>query len=233
MGNRYLSSQGLVLAALVCGIAAVASADPQLPIPAVPHAPPGYLLVSEELWAHLMDETGRHFDRARDAFLSGHVRASAAELRKAAIMMRIEASNTHPRPDPALAHIARQVEALAHDIQSGRSADSIDALDALSSQALTALAKHAQSKAASAWNMQQHRRSGQYLRAAADNLERAAFRARSQLTAAASGAIKNARVLSERLVDGTDRAVDGVAAGIETIGHQIEHFEHALLRRPD
>ncbi len=228
-----LSTRVLILAAIACGVTTVASADPQAPVPNIPHAPPGYLLVHEELWTHLMDETGRHFDRARDAFLNGHVRTSAVELRKAAIMMRIEASNGHERADMTLIHAARELEALAQSILSGKSTDSIDELDALSAHALAVLAKHAQMKAAAAWKLQHSRRSGQYLRAAADNLERAAFRARSQITVATSGAIKNARLLSERLVDGTENAVDEINTGIESIGHQIEHFEHALMRRPE
>lgn len=230
---RYLSFRILSLSVIACGVATVASADPQLPVPVIPHAPPGYLLVSEELWTHLLDETGRHLDRARDAFLNGHVRTSAGELRKAAIMMRIEASNGQQRADLSLLHAARDLEGLAHAILSGKSIDSIDELDTLSSQALAALAKHAQLKAAAAWKGQHNRRSGQYLRAAADNLERAAFRARSQITVATSGAIKNARVLSEKLVDGTDYAIDEINSGIESIGHQIEHFEHSLMRRPE
>ena len=227
------SFRALILSVIAYGIATVASADPLLPMPVVPHAPPGYLLVSEELWTHLMDETGRHFDRAREAFLNGHIRTSSGELRKAAIMMRIEASNGQQRADKTLIHTARDVEVLAHSMATGKSTDSIDEVDAISSRALAALAKHAQMKAAMDWKTQHNHRSGHYLRAAADNLERAAFRARLQISVATSGAIKNARVLSEKLVAGTEYAVDDINTGIESIGHQIVHFVHALMRQPE
>lgn len=226
-----LSIRLLLLTAIGGGIATVASADPQVMV--TPPAPPGYLLVHEELWTHLMDETGRHFDRARDAFLNGHYRTSAIELRKAAVMMRIEASNGQQRADTSLVRAAHEVEALAQSMLSGKSTDSIDRLDDLSAHSLSVLAKHAQWKASVAWNTRHSHRSGHYLRAAADNLERAAFRARLQMTAATSNAIRNARVLSEKLVDGTDNAVDEINAGIASIGHQIEHFEHVLMRRPE
>ena len=223
----------VVLAAMACCVAAVAIADPQLQIPVAPYAPPGYLLVSEEQWAILMEETGLHIDRAREAFVNGHYRTSAAELRKAAIMMRIEASNGPLQAGMPLKQVARQLERHSQFILNGRSTDSIEELDAVSSRALSALAQHAQTKADLAWKMHNDRRSGQYLRAAADNFERAAFRARSHLTVAASGAIKNARVLSDKLVNGADYVVEEVSTGIDSIGNQIERFEHTLLRRPN
>ena len=228
MSHRH-SPGSLSLAIMVYGLSTVASADPQLPIPAVPPAPPGYLLVDEEMWSQLMDETGRHFDRARDAFLHGHTRTTAIELRKAAIMMRIEAANGRERADLAVLKSAHDLERLAHALLDGRSTDTIDDVDLASSQALSALAHHDQVKAEAAWKMKRAHRSGHYLRVAADNLERASFRARFELTSATSSAIRNARNLSRKLIDGTDYALDEVGVGIDAVGHQIERFQQSIV----
>lgn len=214
---------------IVCGLFAVANADPQLPVPIVPHAPPGYLLVDEEMWSQLMDEAGRHLDRAREAFLHGHTRSTAYELRKAAIMMRIDAAHGQDRADLLMLKSAHDLEHLSQRILSGQSTDTIDEVDAVCSRALTALADHQQIKAALAWKQHHTRRSGRYLRAAADNLERAAFRARTELTMATSGAIKNARVLSGQLVDESGYVIEEVGRGIDAMGNQIERFGQALM----
>ncbi len=219
----------LILTTVTCGLFNFASADPPLPVPIIPHAPPGYLLVDEEMWSQLMDEAGRHLDRGREAFLHGHTRTTAIELRKAAIMMRIDAAHGKDRADLILLKSAHELEHLAQRLLSGQSTDSIDEIDAASSRALTALADHEQVKAALAWKQHHTRRSGYYLRAAADNLERAAFRARAELSTTTSVAIRKARVLSGKLVEGTGYAIDEVGTGIDGMGHQIERFGQAIM----
>lgn len=207
----------------------IASADPTLPQLLTPPAPAGYLLVDEEMWSQLMDEAGRHLDRARDAFLHGHHRTTALEFHKAAIMMKIDAAHGLHRSDSALLTSAHELDHLAQRILSGKSTDTIDDIDAASSRALTALAAHEQAKAVQAWKQDQPRRSGRYLRAAADNLERAAFRARVAMTTATTDAIRNSRVLSTKLIDNTGYAIEEVGKGMDAMGHQVERFGQAIM----
>lgn len=227
--SKRLPLACLALAIVVSGLFNLAIADPPLPLPMVPHAPPGYLLVDEEMWSQLMDEAGRHLDRAREAFLHGHTRTTAHEIRKAAIMMRIDAAHGQDRADLALLKSAHELEHLAQRLVSSQSTDTIDDVDAVSSRALTALADHEQVKASLAWKQHHPHRSGRYLRSAADNLERAAYRARAALSTATSDSIRNARVLSGKLVESTGYAIDEVGSGIDALGHQIERFGHAII----
>lgn len=229
MLNR-LSFTSVALAIIAGGLFNAAHADPDLPRPVLPHAPPGYLLVDEEMWSQLMDEAGRHLDRARDAFLHGHARTTALEFRKAAIMMRIDAAHGQDRADLALLKSADELELIARRLLSGQSTETIDDIDGASSRALAALADHEQVKAALAWKQHNTRRSGRYLRAAADNLERAAFRARTSLSTAGSDAVRNARLLSGKLVEGTGYAIDEAGRGIDAMGHQIERFGQAIMQ---
>ena len=225
-----LSFACLALAIATCGLLNVASADPKLPLRIIPEAPPGYLLVDEDMWSQLMDEAGRHLDRARDGFLHGHYRSTAMEFHKAAIMMKIDAAHERDRADSALLRSAQELEHIAHRMLSGQSTDTIDNIDAASSRALTALAAHEHAKADLAWKQQHPRRAGRYLRSAADNLERAAYRARVATSTATADAIRNARVLSGKLIDDTGYVVDEVGKGIDVIGHQIERFGQAIMR---
>ncbi|MDB5340775.1 MAG: putative periplasmic protein [Planctomycetaceae bacterium] len=177
-----------------------------------------------------MDEAGRHLDRARDAFLHGHHRTTALEFHKAAIMMKIDAAHERDRADSALLRSAQELEHLAHSLLSGQSTDTVDNIDAASSRALTALAAHEHAKAALAWKQHHPRRAGRYLRSAADNLERASYRARSAMSIATADAIRNSRVLSGKLIDDTGYVIDEVGMGIDAMGHQIERFGHAIMR---
>lgn len=220
----------LTLALLTCGLFHHASADPRLPVSLLPRAPEGYLLVDEEMWSQLMDEAGRHLDRARDAYLHGHSRTTAQELRKAAIMMRIDAAHGEDRADIAMLKAAHELEHLSQRLQNPQSTENIDDIDAVSARALTALADHEFLKADSAWRDGHGKRSGRYLRSAADNLERAGFRARVAVSSATSDAVRDARILSTRLIDGTSFVMDEVGSGLSAFGHQIKHFTHEGLR---
>lgn len=227
---RRLPLTCLAVATIACGLFSVADADPARPMQIIPAAPPGYLLVEEEMWSQLVDEAGRHLDRARDAFLHGHSRTTSLELRKAAIMMRIDAAHGKDRVDLGLVKSAHELELMALRLQDPRNTDTIDDLDAASSRALTVLADHQQLKADLAWKHRHYHRSGNYLRAAADNLERASFRARVAVAAGTATAVRDARLLSGKLAEGTGYAVEEVGLGIDALGHQIKHFSHEVLR---
>lgn len=219
----------LALAVIGYSLLAVAYADPKLPMSLLPKAPAGYLLVDEEMWSELMDEAGRHLDRAREAFLHGHTRSAAEDFRKAAIMMKIDAGHEQDPVDRPLLKSAHELDRLVERLRNGQSTDTTDDVDALSSRALAVLARHEQAKAALAWREHNSNRSGRYLRAATDNLERAASRVRTDLSIATSNVIRSARHLSGKLIDGTASATDEAGRGIEALGHQIERLEQAIV----
>jgi hypothetical protein len=182
------------------------------------------MLVDEEMWSELMDEAGRHLDRARDAFVNGHTRSAAMELHKASVMMQIDGSHAQDRIDVSLMKSAEQLDRFVERLRNGQSTDTVDDLDRLSSQALVLLAEHEHVKAVMSLNQRQMHRSGRYLRAAADNLERAIFRARIELSSSTSNAIRDAREIASKLADGTRSAVDEAGTGAETLGQHIKQF---------
>lgn len=201
----------------------VAAQQADLPPIQAPHAPQGYLLIEEEQWNTLSDEPGRHMGRARDAYLMMDAREAAAEIRKAAVHIRIAAGHATERTKRALVKSETELEHLARRVESG-SLRSIEDIDLATARAMHALADDQYVKAADAWRKREIRRSGQYLRAAADNLERAAARTDTAMRQATNVVVKDSRLMSGKLIEGTGYVIDEVGGGFESVGRAIERL---------
>ena len=188
---------------------------------AVPEAPAGFVLVDEDQWHVMADEPDRHISRAREAFLMADARTAAGELRKVAVHLRIASAHASERVKRGLAHSEHELTTLARHIESG-TVKSVEDVDAVTARALHALADYQYVKAADAWRKKEARVSGQYLRAAADNMERAAARSDARMRAATAEIAKNSRVISSKLIEGTGYVIDEIGAGFETVGREIE-----------
>ncbi len=208
----------LALALIPVGVALVAKAQENVPPPAAP--PAGYVLVEEDQWHQLADEPDRHLGRAREAFLMMDARTAAAEFRKAAVHVRIAIGHAAERGKNALRRSAHELEHIARRIEEG-TVSSVEELDFASARALHALSDYQYAKAAEAWKKRETRLAGQYLRAAANNLEHAATRTDAMMKAATAKVAKDSRLIAGKLIEGTGFVIDEVGAGIETIGHEL------------
>ena len=186
-----------------------------------PEAPVGFVLIEEDRWHQMADEPDRHIGRAREAFLMADAKTAAAEIRKAAVHIRIATGHAAERGKRGLIHSEHELENLAKRIETG-TVKSVEELDVTTSKALHALADLPYIKAADAWRKREARVSGQYLRAAVDNLEHAAARSDARMRAATAEIAKNSRLISSKLIEGTGYVVDEVGAGFEAVGHEIE-----------
>lgn len=193
-----------------------------------PHVPAGYLLINEEQWDLLSDEPSRHLSRARDAFLVMDARIAAAEMRKAAVHVRVAAEHALERSKRSLTHSEHELEQTAHRIETGM-VKSVEELDLVAARALHALANDQYAKASDAWRKRELRRSGQFLRSATNNLERAAARTDATMRAATAEVAKDSRLISGKLIEGTGFVMDEVGAGLESVGHQIEKVGSRVL----
>ena len=188
---------------------------------AAPEAPVGFVLVEEDQWHVMADEPDRHISRAREAFLMADAKTAAAELRKTAVHLRIASAHATERVKQGLSHSEHDLIHLARRIESG-AVKSVDEVDAATARALHALADYQYVRAAEAWRKKETRVSGQYLRAAADNLERATARTDARMRAATAEIAKDTRLISSKLIEGTGYVIDEIGAGFETVGHEIE-----------
>jgi len=220
----------LALGLIHAGFVSVAKGQDNVSKGAAHQAPPGYVLVEEDQWHKLADEPDRHMGRAREAFLMQDARTAAAELRKAAVHVRIAAGHATERSKAALIRSEHELEHTARRVEDG-TIKSVEELDLAFARALHALSDYQYIKAAEAWRKRETRQAGQYMRAAANNLERAAARTDATMRAATAVVVKDSRLISGRLVEGTGFVIDEVGAGIEAIGHQLERVGTAVLPR--
>lgn len=188
-----------------------------------PQAPTGFILIEEDQWNTLSDEPGRHIGRARDAYLMMDARNAAAEIRKAAFHVRVAAEHATERTKGALVRSERELEQLARQAEAG-TYRSMEEFDFATARALHALADDQYVKSANAWRKKEIRQSGRYLKAAADNLERAAARTDSAMKQATAVVVKDSRLVSGKLIEGTGYAIDEVGSSFETIGHAIDRL---------
>lgn len=208
--------------ALVSGLAGTSANGQQGdPHPGAPLAPRGYVLIEEERWEMLADEPGHHVGRARDAFLMMDARNAARELRKAAVHVRVAAGQAKDRTKRSLVKSEHELEQLAQQIEAG-TFRSIEEFDYATSRALHALATDQYVKAADSWRKREIRQAGHYLRASADNLERAAARTDAGVRQATATVVKDTRYLSGKLIEGTGLMFDEVGDEFETFGRAVE-----------
>lgn len=195
-----------------------------------PQAPIGFILIEEEQWNMLSDEPGRHIGRARDAYLMMDARNAAAELRKTAVHVRIAAEHASERTKNALVRSERELEQMSRQVEAG-TYRSMEEFDLATARALHALANDQYVKSAGAWRKRELKQSGRYLKAAADNLERAAARTDTAMRQATAVVVKDSRLVSGKLIEGTGFALDEIGSSFESIGHGIERLgtrvEHA------
>lgn len=206
------------------------AADPE-PTAKSPDVPPGHFLVHEELWDDLADEPGRHMDRARQAFLDVNAGEAASEMRKAAAHLKITAAQAALATRHALLRSAHELETLARRVEAG-TVKSVTELDRAFARAAHALSHHHWVMAERSWAAQQSARAGRQLRAAADDLERAASRTGKALESATGTVVKDTRIISGKLVEGTGFVFDEIGKGILTFGKQVESVGKGIEPHP-
>ncbi len=223
-----LSTRALfVFAVISASVPSGANAESNGPNQPSGKSPAGFIMVEEDAWNKLADEPDLHMQRAREAYVMMDARTAAAEIRKAAVYLRISAGHAADRTKEALVRSEHEMEHLARQLESG-AVRSVEEIDHASSRALHSLSDYQYVKAADAWRRRETRQSGQYLRAAADNLERSAVRTTATLRAATAEVTKDTRMISGRLVEGTGFVIDEVGNGLESFGHQIERVGKGL-----
>jgi hypothetical protein len=227
MFNRFSFIAAILLA---CNAITIFAADPEAESNA-PAAPSGHFLVHEELWSDLSDEPGEHMDRARNAFLAVDVREAAAQIRKSATYLRITAAQAVDGSKRALLRSAHELEGLAHRVEAG-TVKSVGELDAAFARALHSLSHHHTLLAERAWIARQNELAGKQLRAAADNLEKAAARTGHALQTATVAVAKETRLVAGKLLEGTGFVVDEIGKGFAKFGKQVEEVGKGIEPHP-
>jgi hypothetical protein len=202
----------LTLAFAVLVTAAVAD-GPNKPAPAEP-------LVREEFETNDTGGVNTKLGSARGLFLEVDALKAGAQIRKAAEELRGIATTAADETSEELHLAAHELDRLAKRIEQ-KSVRSVQELDATFTRTFHLLARHHIEKAKQSWFDREHRPAGQRLRAATDSFENALKASGDRANDAAVETIKESRVVSGKLVEGSGYAVDEVGHAFEGLGKQI------------
>lgn len=125
-------------------------------------APEGHILVDEEVWLVVEDEAEEHFHRAHESFVKKDLKKTAADIRKGAAFLKLEAGRATEEGKKLLEDSSHELTKLAEDVEYGATT-SVKRLD-------EAFAHHHHLKAKESWTNhaeQAPHKVGQDLQAAA------------------------------------------------------------------
>lgn len=196
---------------------------------ATEHATPGpeYGIGEEEAWTILADEPQQHFQVAHEEFVKKDLEAAAAEIRKGAAFLRLEAARATGAGKDALAASTKELDSLAGKVESGGVTAASD-LDHAFARAELALASEHLARAKESWAKKDLKRAGHALKAAATSLEHALAWDGRTGEADVVAVIRDAGSVAGKLIEGTGWAADETEKAIGAVGAEIEKLGRAL-----
>src|SRR5574338_1407557 len=189
-------------------------------------APEGHILVDEEVWLVVDDEAEEHFHRAHESFLKKDLKKAAADIRKGAAFLKLEAGRATEEGKKLMEDSGHELAKLAEDVEHGTTT-SVKRLDEAFARAHQALAHHHHLKAKESWTNhaeQVAHKVGQDLQAAAVHFDQSLIWAGHKTEAAEAKAIKYTRLLAGKMIKGTGWVTTEVDKGIDDVGAEIEKF---------
>lgn len=236
-------SSGPVIALIIITIMPVGVSSAAIPPPGIggrsmlaqarqtqasPKGPGGSIVVEEEVRPAAIEGPEQHFRSSRDSFLKKDAKAAAAEIRKAAAILREEAGGAAKQSKQALLASARELGRLADGVENG-TVKSAKQLEEAFARAYQALAWHHYLKAEDSWAKKATRETGSELRSAADYLERAWAWTGQKVERGTATAIKDAQDVAGKLTEGLGslpaeygKAYEALGKAIEKLGKRVE-----------
>lgn len=184
-------------------------------------APEGYVLVEEDVLVTVANEPEHHFRRSVEDFLKKEMKASAAEIRKGAACLKLEANRASEDVKMNVMASVHELEKLADEVEKGSVTD-VKKLDQAFARGYHALAKHHYLKASEAWTKKEIQKAGHDLEAAAICLEHGLAWAGHELEAGIVSLISKTRLVAGKLIEGAGWVPEEVGKAIKAIGKEIE-----------
>jgi hypothetical protein len=212
---------------IICGMAALRVSAADAPATAAPKVPEGWLLIEEDVWYQLADEPDRHFLQARLHYLQKDHEAAAADIRKAAAVLKLATSMSEGDAKKALQGSIFELEVLAAEAKAGK-VRSTRTLDRIFARAYEALAAHNSTRAMEFLRNDDANRAAFHLRAAARDIDHAYAWAGVEAGDGAVAALRSAEELGRKLLEGAANAVrDALKAGA-ALHEELEDLKKAL-----
>jgi hypothetical protein len=189
--------------------------------PAPPHAMKNTTAVEKTIATSPPDEPEDHFRKARESFLKKDASAAAAEIRKGARTLELEAGHAKGKVKEALAASSHELETLAQGVEKVTITSTQDLRRAFA-RADRALAEEHYQKAAESWSKKEIKNAGHELKAAANHVEMAVAWADHKLDSTTAAVIKDARAVAAKLSAKAGWSKDEVVKGLHGVGNEIE-----------
>jgi len=186
-------------------------------------APSGYVLVEEDVIVTFANEPKKSFRTAVGDFLNRQMRAAAAEIRKGAAYLKLEAARASGDAKKVLIDSVQELEKLANDVQKAAVADLKELQNAFA-RAEYALARHHYLKAVELRAKGDGQKTGRELQAAADYVDSGQVWLTQKMHEGVSDVVNEARLVSAKMVYGSGAAADEVGRAFEGLGKELDKF---------
>ena len=188
--------------------------------PTAPETPQTWGDVEEDVWIDFVDQPGEKFHKARESFLKKDFKNAAAEIRKGAAFLKLEAARSTKEGKELLMSSVYELKKLAKDVDAGE-VTSAKMLDEAFARAHHALARHHHIKATEYHAKGEMSKMGHALKAAATHLEHGLAWSGHKLEAGTVEVLKETGLVAGKLIEGTGWVASGVGKAIDEIGKEI------------
>jgi hypothetical protein len=171
----------------------------------------------------LVGEPQRHFDQASALFTRGDNAGSAAEIRAAAALLRLESRREGSVHSGQLTASATNLDQLASHVVAG-DVNSRRQLDLAFARADLALAGHYRELADRALAHQEHASAGRWLKAASDYVDDASHWSGQQPPTAQAQAEDQIHALEAKIRSGANWSASEAKRGVGYLGTQIQYL---------
>ena len=183
-----------------------------------------WISVGVRNWSPMAKAPSAYFHQAKEDLVRKNFDAAATAIRKAAGLIRLEATRTGAEGNTKLVSSSQALSKLADDIETGSSTD-VRLLRGAFAEAQYVLADSHWRKAARDWNLREPKETGHELEAAVLNLAEGTEWAGSGTEFDSSLVVEDALSLSQRLIEGAPENFGEVAQQLRTVGQEIHSLD--------
>ena len=173
------------------------------------------------------NEPGKSFHEARQNFLQEESKIAAADIRKGAAFLKMEAAHAQKDVKKEFSASENELEKLAIGIEKG-TISSAKELDETFARAHQVLAKQDIAKASEAWTKKETAQAGHYLKAAIFHLNNALAWSGRTVEVSSRAAIKKARHVADNLITGVEQDADDVRQALDAVKTERDKLNEAL-----
>ncbi len=184
-------------------------------------APVGVVIVEEDVVVPLIGEPEHHFRHALKYFQKGKNEQAAQQIRIGAALLRLEAGRHEAANKEGLQSAADDLDKLADEVKQGK-VKSPKQLQQSFAKADLALARHYQKMAKDSLSEANGKKTGGWLAASADYVERSAHWVGHKFEAGEATVVRGARALGQKLKAGGSAASGEVDKGADAIGNEVD-----------